>query len=63
MLGEQSSSVLNVSSQPFQDSGTPQRPGGGIETPFIINDKVNFFFLVPGEHFYHVIIMNYITNK
>jgi hypothetical protein len=44
MLGEQSSSVLNGYSCPFHDSGTPQRPGGGIETPFIINNKVKFFF-------------------
>ena len=44
MLGEQSSSVLNGYSQHFQDSGTPQRPGSGIKTPFIVNDKVRLFF-------------------
>jgi hypothetical protein len=44
MLGEQSSSVLNAYSWAFQDSGTPQRPGGGIETPFIINVKSKPYF-------------------
>lgn len=44
MLGKQSSRVLNGYSWPFQDSGTPQRPGGGTETPFFINDKVKLFF-------------------
>ena len=29
---------------PHKESGAPQRPGGGIETPIIINDKVKLFF-------------------
>lgn len=44
MLGEQSSNVLSGYSRPFQDSGTQHRPGGGIEMPFLINDKVKLFF-------------------